>query len=205
MEKQDLDNLQQTTKDYAESVGWFDGVVLGVISVIYGLMTYFKIGNWGIISLLILLMISWCFVSIRLKRTIMHKGLGYVRQKQITPWEFFRERPITMLLCLGLGFFIPLLTKYWGTGTAYLILFLGIGGVAIIIGLMNRKKATFYSGVCCIIYILIWIFPMKHIFYAHENAPQGIVFTSLGLLWIAGGIINHFEYKNIIQKVKGTN
>ncbi|MDD5528969.1 MAG: hypothetical protein PHX21_02950 [bacterium] len=207
MEKQDLENLQQITKDYSMSATWLSGIMMGVVFMICGLMTYFKIGSWNIINwIFVVLIIILGFASQYLTHAVMRKGLGYVGQKgEITSLKQELSREQTLIISLPcLAIFIPLLTN-WNFGIVIPFVFLGLGFIFIIAGLINRKKQFFYGGVYFIICALIWMGPMKHIFYTHEMAPRGIVYTALGLWLVMLGILNYLKYKSIIQKVKGTN
>lgn len=218
MEKQDLDNLQQATKDYSMSASWFEGIILGVIFIVFGLMTYFKISNWNTLGLLLFpIMLVLYFVSRRIKRNIMSKGLGYVRQKGETislKNELFRKMVLIGVIAgiiVGvLGFFIKV--ENWNIGwddeiNAPLLL-LGVGLSVMVVGLRYRKRtvfrSTFYGGVFLIACALILIFPSRHILYAHKEASMGITMTLAGIGMILVSIIRCFEYKNLVEKIKGT-
>ncbi|MDD5528970.1 MAG: hypothetical protein PHX21_02955 [bacterium] len=215
MEKQDLDNLQQTTKDYSESGMWLSTIIIGVILVICGLMIYFKIVDTFIANLIFMAsLLASVFGSKYFDRAIMRKGLGYVEQKR----KIDSRRSLKLFLIgLSIGIisgtivFGALLIKNWGSGIWHPVMLLGIGFVLIIIGLINRKKSFFtiilYTGVYFIVSALIWIFPMKHNF-AHKMTSREvscISYISMGLWFVIFGIIRYFQYKKIVQKVKGTN
>ncbi|MDD5528967.1 MAG: hypothetical protein PHX21_02940 [bacterium] len=207
MEKQDLNNLSQTTKGYAQSVWWLSNIIAGVFLVICGLMIYFKFVWWDFMYGVGFL--CWYFIPKYLNRVVMRKGLGYVKEKT-KDTEFSLEQVVFIVLPWVI-FMLLFIVKNWDKNIIYPVMFLGTGVVAIIIGLINRKKTFFYSalysGVFLIIcgLILLLVSPIKHIFYAHEMAPWGIIMTLIGLVFILSGIINYFQYKKIVQKVKGTN
>ncbi|MDD5528966.1 MAG: hypothetical protein PHX21_02935 [bacterium] len=216
MEKQDLDNLQQTTKDYSMAATWLSSILLGTVFMISGFMTYFKIGNYGIISLLFSVAFFYlAFGSRKLTRSVMHTGLGYVRPKgDVGLWKGKRPRKIFLIGAFaGILIAILFLLVKPNNGTLYIGMLLVFGFVGIIMGLINWKKTSvfynkkfdFYSGIYFIVCALLWMGPMKHIFRAHENAPQGITDICLGFWGIVFGIIRYFEYKNLVQKVKKTN
>jgi hypothetical protein len=196
------------------SASWLDCILLGAIFMIYGLMTCFEITWWVTLLLFLILLISFMFGLQSLKRFVMRKQLGYVSQKgAITSFrqELSRKQFLGILIPLLIGFCIPIITlwKHCDDGIAYIVMFLVGAFILIIIGLINRKRAVFYSifymGVYYLVCALIWIFPMEHILHTHEIAPQGIIFIFLGFGLMLCGIIRYFEYKKIIQKVKGTN
>ncbi|MFA5033181.1 MAG: hypothetical protein WC614_09185 [bacterium] len=219
MEKQDLDNLQRTTRDYSTSAEWVDDIINGIIFITFGLLTYFKVFNSNILLLLFFVStVAWDFTKKHLKRNMMRKGLGYVKQVWDTPplkkksfWKgVLIGIPLGLIiaLCALLGFDLNI--KSWNVGIIYPLAFLCFGFIIIILLLKNRKgmffHSTFYLGVYFIICALILMFPMRHLFYAHETAARwGIMMTLFGLGGMLSGIINYFRYKNIIQKVKETN
>ncbi|MDD2891163.1 MAG: hypothetical protein PHE49_11095 [bacterium] len=217
MEKQDLDNLQRTTKEYSASGRWLSTIIMGLIFMVYGFMLFFKIGNWGAITILFyVLAAGLIFISKYLNHAVMHKGLGYVKQKEapVSQKHKFSLKQ-TLLIMIIPCLVILLLVKLWiqnpGNGVWYPFMILGIGfyDIAMIAGPINRKKEflnfILYLGVFFGIAALILTSPMKNIFRANEMASLGIWSALLGLWLILSGIINYFQYKKIVQKVKGTN
>ncbi|MFA5033182.1 MAG: hypothetical protein WC614_09190 [bacterium] len=207
MEKQDLDNLQQTTKDYTNSATWLSGIMLGAIFLIHGIMMYFNFGNYFILSLLFLGgWFYWVSASRKLNRSIMNKGLGYVKQKEafISLKQKLSRKQILFLILFSLILGSSVIIKNWKNWddrTFYTGMFLVCGIISTIFGLLNRKKIfSLYVGIYFIGCGLI-----LYIFYAHKMIPEGITDIFIGLGLILSGIINYFQYKKIVQKVKGTN
>ncbi|MDD5528968.1 MAG: hypothetical protein PHX21_02945 [bacterium] len=207
MEKQDLDNLQQTTKDYSDSAAWLSAIMLGTIFVIYGIMKYFNFGNYGVLSLLFVGgWFCWVSASRKLNRSIMNKGLGYVKQKEAftsLKQKLSRKQILFLILFfIVIGLSVAIKNwKNWDDRTFYTGMFLVCGIISTIFGLLNRKKIfSLYVGIYFIVCGLI-----LHIFYAHKMVPEGITDIFIGLGLILSGIIYYFKYKNIVQKVKGTN
>ncbi|MFA5033179.1 MAG: hypothetical protein WC614_09175 [bacterium] len=203
MEKQDLDNLQQTTKNYSDSATWVSSIMLGAILTIHGIMMYFKIDNSVIFLLFFVLMVSYFPVSKRLKRTIMNKGLGYVGQKEgftSLKQELSHKQILFLILfCIVIALSVVIKDwKNWDDRTFYTGMFLFFGLIGTIIGLMNRKKiVSLYAGIYCIACGLI-----LYIFYAHKMIPEGITDIFLGFGFIVLGVVYYFQYKKIVREVK---
>lgn len=205
MEKQDIDNLQKTTRDYAEASWWLRNIVIGIIAIILGMVQYFK--NSSIPTLMILAFLAVVyFIDKRLRRFVMQKGLGYVQQKgeiysfkQKLSWQRILLLILTTVVC-----YLPLFLMDQKI-LADNISFLAIGILIIIIGLINRMRTTFYAGVYTIICAFIWIYPLNRVFHSHEMASWAIIYITVGFGALLSGIILFPKYKKIVREVKRTN
>lgn len=201
MENRDIDNLQRTTKDYAESSWWLRNIVIGAIATIIGIV---QLLNPDLASLLIFAFIaSAYFIDKYLRRFVMQKGLGQVKQKgEITSFKQKLSRQQVLFLIFIMAFCS--LPMFFMEKKILLsnIFFPGLAILAFISGLVSRMRTFFYLGAYTLICAFVWIYPLGNIFHASENVSLGIIYITIGFGLLVSGIILFPKYKKIVQKVK---
>lgn len=208
MENREIESLQRTTRAYSDTASWLSRSIVGILCMIMGYVMYFKFTSLAplqddiMVTLSLLLVVGMNIIPEYIDRALMRKNLGYVKQKdspeskaQIV-WR--KISPFYFIVC----FIIALITE--DRIPLHDSMFVIIGIMILISALIGRSKANIYAGVCLAVWVVIWIWPLKHLFHAHEMAPWGIIFMTLGISGIISGFIYHFKYKNIIKQIKGT-
>ncbi|MFA5033183.1 MAG: hypothetical protein WC614_09195 [bacterium] len=211
MEKQNLDNLQRTTKEYSVSGRWVGVIMGGSVFMVLGLMMFFGIGRWDILILLFfVLTICVSLGSKYLNRAVMRKGLGYVKQKKEadSQKQKFSWKQFLVILLIPFIFIVISWAKNLNGHLPFVAL-LGVGIITMIVGLINWEKTDsniiFYGGVYFVVCAIMGMSPIRHILHAHEMSSMGIMMMTFGFGLILSGIIRYFQYKKIVQKVKETN
>lgn len=212
MEKQNLEDLKQITAGYSVSAGWLSILMLGVLYMVIGILTYFSFAA-SIISILIIIVSCIVFPAGAkyLNRIVMRKGLGYVRQKgEIASIKQELSRQQILIILLGPCLLVIFLLSSLSYLTFFSLIFLTVGLIMAVIALVNRERHFFYNFCCLGLYfiicaILLMLPPTRHMFYSSTSTSYGFIIMAAGFSNVLSGIVLYVQHKNVIRTIKTLN